>query len=110
MKPGLGINAMRILGRSIQLFTVWSRGAGLIPRASIVLDTRDGVLDAVTHKRGVGFMWSKGASRLDGFVQIPCREMRKGTVRLRICPEFECGDIARGVFSFAARQELKGLA
>lgn len=52
------------------------RGAGLVPRASIVLDTRDGVLDAVTHRLGVGFMWSKGASRMNGFVQIPCREMR----------------------------------
>ncbi|MGY9048744.1 hypothetical protein P775_14055 [Puniceibacterium antarcticum] len=53
------------------------RHAALSPRASIVLDTRDGVLDAVVHKLGVGFMWSKGASRVDGFVQIPCREMRK---------------------------------
>lgn len=52
------------------------KSVGLVPRASIVLDTRDGVLDAVTHRLGVGFMWSKGASRLDGFVQIACREMR----------------------------------
>jgi LysR family transcriptional regulator, low CO2-responsive transcriptional regulator len=49
--------------------------AGLSPRASIVLDTRDGVLDAVAHRLGVGFMWNKGASRQDGFIQIPCRDM-----------------------------------
>ena len=53
------------------------KNAGLSPRTSIVLDTRDGVLDAVAHRLGVGFMWSKGARRLDGFVQIPCREMRQ---------------------------------
>lgn len=53
------------------------RSADLIPRPSIVMDTRDGVLDAVTQELGVGFMWSKGASRPADLVQIPCREMHR---------------------------------
>jgi len=53
------------------------RSLRLTPQASIVLDTRDGVLDAVANDLGVGFMWSHGTSRRDGFVQIPCREMRR---------------------------------
>ncbi|WP_306154642.1 LysR family transcriptional regulator [Roseovarius sp. MMSF_3281] len=53
------------------------RSAGILPRPSIVMDTRDGVLDAVTQELGVGFMWSKGASRPADLVQIPCREMHR---------------------------------
>jgi len=51
------------------------RKCALTPRAAIVLDTRDGVLDAVANDLGVGFMWNRGTSRRDGFVQLPCREM-----------------------------------
>lgn len=53
------------------------RSARLSPHATIVLDTRDGVLDAVANALGIGFMWSHGTSRRDGFVPIPCREMRR---------------------------------
>ncbi|MCR8550296.1 LysR family transcriptional regulator [Salipiger sp. P9] len=53
------------------------RSAGIAPRPSIVMDTRDGVLDAVSHDLGVGFMWSKGASRQAGLRQLPCREMSR---------------------------------
>ncbi|MFC4733439.1 LysR family transcriptional regulator [Salipiger abyssi] len=53
------------------------RRAGLAPRPSIVMDTRDGVLDAVSHDLGVGFMWSKGASRQAELAQVPCREMSR---------------------------------
>lgn len=52
------------------------RKCGLSPHATIVLDSRDGVMDAVANDLGVGFMWNRGTSRRDGFVQIPCREMR----------------------------------
>ncbi|MDK3019209.1 LysR family transcriptional regulator [Pseudodonghicola flavimaris] len=53
------------------------RRAGVAPRPSIVMDTRDGVLDAVSHDLGVGFMWSKGASRQAELTQLPCREMSR---------------------------------
>lgn len=53
------------------------RSAGLCPKPSIVLDTRDGAMDAVASGLGVGFMWNRGSSRHDGFVQVPCREMRR---------------------------------
>lgn len=51
------------------------RRAGITPRPSIVMDTRDGVLDAVSHDLGVGFMWNKGACRQAELIQLPCREL-----------------------------------
>lgn len=51
------------------------RRSGLKPRPAIVLDTRDGVFDAVANDLGVGFMWDRGTSRVGGFVQVPCEEM-----------------------------------
>lgn len=53
------------------------RRAALKPRPSITMDTRDGVLDAVSHNLGVGFMWNKGASRQAELAQVPCREMNR---------------------------------
>ncbi|MFZ5784602.1 MAG: LysR family transcriptional regulator [Pseudomonadota bacterium] len=41
------------------------RAARLEPRPAIVLDTRDGVLEAVINDLGIGFMWEHGSSRPD---------------------------------------------
>jgi len=41
------------------------RAARLEPRPAILLDTRDGVLEAVINDLGVGFMWEHGSSRPD---------------------------------------------
>ncbi|MBS0520901.1 MAG: LysR family transcriptional regulator [Proteobacteria bacterium] len=51
------------------------RRAGLDPRPAIILDTRDGVLEAVINGLGVGFMWEHGSSRTDGFVKLRIQEM-----------------------------------
>ena len=53
------------------------RSAGLTVKPSIVLDTRDGVMDAVANDLGVGFMWNRGTTRHGAYVQVPCREMEK---------------------------------
>ena len=51
------------------------RAAGLRPRPVIVLDTRDGVFEAVANELGVGFMWEHGSSRTDKIVKIHVAEM-----------------------------------
>ncbi|RCV87991.1 LysR family transcriptional regulator [Billgrantia montanilacus] len=57
------------------------RKAGLKPRARLVLDTRDGVYEAVANRLGVGFMWRHGTGRTDAIHRIavtgmgpPCPE------------------------------------
>ncbi|MGM0700839.1 MULTISPECIES: LysR family transcriptional regulator [Halomonas] len=57
------------------------RQAGLEPRARLVLDTRDGVCEAVANRLGVGFMWRHGTGRTDTIHRItvtgmgaPCPE------------------------------------
>lgn len=51
------------------------RKAGLEPKPAIILDTRDGVLEAVINHLGIGFMWEHGSSRMDGFVKLRVVEM-----------------------------------
>lgn len=50
------------------------RAARLEPRPAILLDTRDGVLEAVINDLGVGFMWEHGSSRPD-VVKLRVQEM-----------------------------------
>jgi|SRR5215472_7378373 len=51
------------------------RAAGLKPKPAIVVDTRDGVFEAVANGLGVGFMWEHGSSRTDRIVKIRVPEM-----------------------------------
>ncbi len=51
------------------------RSAGVKPKPSIVLDTRDGVFEAVANELGVGFTWEHGSSRTDRIVRVPVPEM-----------------------------------
>jgi len=51
------------------------RKAGLDPKPAIVLDTRDGVLEAVINDLGIGFMWEHGSSRMGGFAKLRVVEM-----------------------------------
>lgn len=46
------------------------RRGGLTPRPTMVLDTRDGVHEAVANGLGVGFMWEFGSSRKDGIRKL----------------------------------------
>jgi len=57
------------------------REAGLTPQARLVLETRDGVCEAVANGLGVGFMWRHGTGRTDTLQRItvtgmgpPCPE------------------------------------
>ena len=52
------------------------RDAGLKPRPSLILETRDGVCEAVANGRGVGFMWRHATRRPDGLHRLQIREMQ----------------------------------
>lgn len=49
--------------------------AQLKPEPMIILDTRDGVFEAVANELGVGFMWEHGSSRTDKIKKIHVPEM-----------------------------------
>lgn len=51
------------------------RKAGLKPQARLVLNSRDGVYEAVANKLGVGFMWRHGTGRTDQIHRIPVSGM-----------------------------------
>jgi DNA-binding transcriptional LysR family regulator len=51
------------------------RATGIKPKPEIVLDTRDGVFEAVANELGVGFTWEYGSSRTDKIVRIHVPEM-----------------------------------
>ncbi|MGF1657934.1 MAG: LysR substrate-binding domain-containing protein [Rubrimonas sp.] len=53
-----GSSTQRVVDRAF-------RAAGLAPRPVLVLDTRDGVCEAVANGLGVGFMWRHGTGRTD---------------------------------------------
>ncbi|MEM8596248.1 MAG: LysR substrate-binding domain-containing protein [Pseudomonadota bacterium] len=54
------------------------RRAGLTPQPTMVLDTRDGVFEAVVNGLGVGFMWEYGSSRGDGIKRLRVIEFEQG--------------------------------
>lgn len=51
------------------------RAAGLRPIPSIVVNTREGMLEAVANHLGVGFMWEHGSSRVDRIAKVPIAEL-----------------------------------
>jgi len=51
------------------------RAAGVKTKPEIVLDTRDGVFEAVANELGVGFTWEYGSSRTDKIVKIHVPDM-----------------------------------
>lgn len=54
---------------------------GLTPEPRLVLDTRDGVYEAVANRLGVGFMWRYGTGRSDSIRRIEVSGIRPP------CPE-----------------------
>jgi DNA-binding transcriptional LysR family regulator len=51
------------------------RGAGLRPEPAIVVNTREGMLEAVANQLGVGFLWEHGSSRADRIAKVVVAEM-----------------------------------
>jgi len=51
------------------------RHAGVKPIPLLVLDTRDGVYEAVANGLGIGFMWHNGTSRTDRTRKIRVSEL-----------------------------------
>jgi len=52
--------------------------AGFSPRPSMVLDSRDGVLEAVANGIGIGFIWRFASSRHDGLSRVTIEELAAG--------------------------------
>ena len=51
------------------------RAAGLAPEPVMVLETRDGVCEAVATGLGIGFIWRFGTARSDGICRVQVREI-----------------------------------
>ncbi|MDF3813401.1 MULTISPECIES: LysR family transcriptional regulator [Rhodopseudomonas] len=51
------------------------RSLGLQPEPAIVVNTREGMLEAVANQLGVGFIWEHGSSRADRIARIVVTEM-----------------------------------
>jgi len=51
------------------------RLAGVRPMPAIVVNTREGMLEAVANRLGVGFGWEHGSSRVDRIAKVVIAEM-----------------------------------
>jgi DNA-binding transcriptional LysR family regulator len=51
------------------------RAAGLRPEPAILVNTREGMLEAVANQLGIGFIWERGSSRVDRIARIVVSEM-----------------------------------
>jgi len=51
------------------------RAAGLRPEPAIVVNTREGMLEAVANQLGVGFMWEHASSRVDRITKVAVSEL-----------------------------------
>lgn len=55
------------------------RVAGLRPTPAIVVNTREGMLEAVANRLGIGFGWEHGSSRVDRIAKVVIAEMEAET-------------------------------
>ena len=51
------------------------RAAGLSAEPAIIVNTREGMLEAVANRLGVGFLWEHGSSRTDRTAKVVVSEM-----------------------------------
>jgi DNA-binding transcriptional LysR family regulator len=51
------------------------RASGLRPEPAIVVNSREGMLEAVANRLGVGFLWEHGSSRTDRIAKVVVSEM-----------------------------------
>ena len=51
------------------------RAAGLSAEPAIIVNTREGMLEAVANRLGVGFLWEHGSSRTDRIAKVVVSEM-----------------------------------
>jgi DNA-binding transcriptional LysR family regulator len=55
------------------------RIAGLRATPAIVVNTREGMLEAVANQLGVGFVWERGSSRIDRIAKVAIAEIETET-------------------------------
>jgi len=51
------------------------RAANLRPNPAIIVNTREGMLEAVANRLGVGFVWEHGSSRIDRIAKVAIAEI-----------------------------------
>ena len=51
------------------------RAVGLRPEPAVVVNTREGMLEAVANQLGIGFIWEHGSSRIDRIAKVVVTEM-----------------------------------
>ena len=61
------------------------RVAGLRPTPAIVVNTREGMLEAVANKLGIGFGWEHGSSRVDRIAKVVISELEGETPEYIFC-------------------------
>ncbi len=86
-----GSSTQRVVDRAF-------RASGLEPRPRLVLDTRDGVYEAVANGLGVGFMWRHGTGRLDAVRRVTVREMAKAYDEMAFALADERGAVVEAYF------------
>lgn len=96
-----GSSTQRVVDRAF-------RAAGLDPRPLLVLDTRDGVYEAVSNGLGIGFMWEFGTVRQDGILRKPVAELARAFEEAVFAPAENDSLLCRAFFdaarAFRARQ------
>lgn len=75
--------------------------AGLEPKPVLVLDTRDGVCEAVANGLGVGFIWRYGTARSDAFRRIAVPEMARRYEEAAFCLDEPAGPVVEAFLAQA---------
>lgn len=61
------------------------RRAGIVPKPAITLDTRDGVLEAVVHGMGIGFIWEEASLRTGDVAKLRIDEIQSDSHEYIFC-------------------------
>ncbi len=85
------------------------RRAGLSPHARLVLDSRDGVYEAVANGLGIGFMWRYGTGRTDSIRRITINDIGPAYPEAAFRLNEPVGPLVEALFGQAAafREELR---
>jgi DNA-binding transcriptional LysR family regulator len=74
------------------------RAAGIVVSPVITLDTREGVLEAVANRIGVGFTWQHGSSRTDTITKLNVAELSSELPEHIFCLADNCSKLVELFF------------
>jgi DNA-binding transcriptional LysR family regulator len=76
--------------------------ASIEPEPIIVLNTRDGVIEAVANGMGIGFIWEHASSRRDGIVRLNVTDMDEQLPEYLFLLKGNRNRLVEGLFQLAA--------